>query len=51
MMNKVFWYEIDDTLKVYMENIVMKSNQEVSDDQHLSRVFKRVRQYNMKLNP
>lgn len=34
-----------------MENIVMKSNQEESQDQHLSRVFRRVQQYNMKLNP
>lgn len=51
MMNKVFKEEIGETLEVYIDNIIVKSNEEGLHDQHFSQVFQRVRQYNMRLNP
>lgn len=51
MMNKVFQEEIRETLKVYMDDMVLKFNQEKSHDQHLNQVFKKVWKYNMRINP
>lgn len=42
-MNKVFLEEIGKMLEVYINDMIVKSNQEECHDQHLSRVFKRVR--------
>lgn len=51
MMHKVFLEEIGKTLEVFMEDMIVKFNQEEIHDPHFQRVFKRVLQYNMRLNP
>jgi hypothetical protein len=51
MMNKVFQKEIWDMLKVYMDNMIVKSAEETQQRHHLEVVFSRVHQYNMRLNP
>lgn len=38
-------------LEVYMDDIIVKSCMEELHTQHLQRVFKKVRQYNIQLNP
>lgn len=50
MMNKVFREEIGDTLEVYMDEMIVESSKEESHYQHLYMIFKRIQQYNMRLN-
>lgn len=50
IMSKVFREEIGKTLEVYMKDMIVKSCQEESHDQHLWMVFKRIQQYNMRHN-
>lgn len=42
MMNMVFKKEIDETLEVYMDDMIVKSNKEGLHDQHIACVFRRV---------
>lgn len=39
IMNKVFKEEIKEMLEVYMDNIIIKSNQEELYDKHLTSIF------------
>ncbi|XP_058755629.1 uncharacterized protein LOC131628838 [Vicia villosa] len=43
MMNKVFRGEIGDTLKVYMDDMIVKSREDTDHTTHLERVFKQAR--------
>jgi hypothetical protein len=52
MMNKVYDKALlGDILEVYMDDMIVKSQQEVDHVAHLRRVFEQTRKYNMRLNP
>ncbi|PNX93533.1 hypothetical protein L195_g016687 [Trifolium pratense] len=51
MMNKVFNNEIGDMLEVYMDDMIVKSEEEVDYTTHLKKVFDQARKYNMRFNP
>ncbi|GAU40449.1 hypothetical protein TSUD_397690 [Trifolium subterraneum] len=51
MMNKVFDNEIGDMLEVYMDDMIVKSEEEVDHTVHLKRVFDQARKFNMRFNP
>ncbi|CAJ2652721.1 unnamed protein product [Trifolium pratense] len=51
MMNKVFNNEIGDMLEVYMDDMIVKSEEEVDHTAHLKKVFDQARKYNMRFNP
>ncbi|CAJ2674998.1 unnamed protein product [Trifolium pratense] len=51
MMNKVFNNEIGDMLEVYMDDMIVKSEEEDDHTAHLKRVFDQARKYNMRFNP
>ncbi|MCH82250.1 hypothetical protein A2U01_0003051 [Trifolium medium] len=51
MMNKVFRTEIGDMLEVYMDDMIVKSKDEVDHTTHLRKVFEKVRQCKMRFNP
>ncbi|GAU44282.1 hypothetical protein TSUD_371820 [Trifolium subterraneum] len=51
MMNKVFRGEIGDMLEVYMDDMIVKSHEEVDHTIHLQKVFEQARKVNMKFNP
>ncbi|MCI43108.1 hypothetical protein A2U01_0064345, partial [Trifolium medium] len=47
MMNKVFRTEIGDMLEVYMDDMIVKSKEEVDHATHLRKVFEKARQCKM----
>ena len=50
-MNKVYDKKLlGDILEVYMDDMIVKSQQEVDHAAHLKRVFEQTRKYNMRLN-
>ncbi|GAU50120.1 hypothetical protein TSUD_192410 [Trifolium subterraneum] len=51
MMNKVFHNEIGDMLEVYMDDMIVKSEEEIDHTVHLKRVFDQARRFNMRFNP
>ena len=52
MMNKVYDKKLlGDVLEVHMDDIIVKSQQEVDHATHLKRVLEQTRKYNMRLNP
>ncbi|MCH79596.1 hypothetical protein A2U01_0000348 [Trifolium medium] len=51
MMNKVFRTEIGDMLEVYMDDMIVKSKEEVDHTTHLRKVFEKARQCKMRFNP
>ena len=52
MMNKVYDKKLlGDILEVYMDDKIVKSQEEVDHAAHLERVFEQTRKYNMRLNP
>ncbi|GAU43325.1 hypothetical protein TSUD_390240 [Trifolium subterraneum] len=51
MMNKVFHDEIGDMLEVYMDDMIVKSEEEIDHTVHLKRVFDQARKFNMRFNP
>jgi len=52
MMNKVYDKAfMGDILEVYMDDMIVKSQQEVDHATHLKRVFEQTCKYNMRLNP
>ncbi|GAU37149.1 hypothetical protein TSUD_293060 [Trifolium subterraneum] len=51
MMNKVFHNEIGDMLEVYMDDMIVKSEEEIDHTIHLKRVFDQARKFNMRFNP
>ncbi|GAU40178.1 hypothetical protein TSUD_292830 [Trifolium subterraneum] len=51
MMNKVFHNEIGDMLEVYMDDMIVKSEEEIDHTVHLKRVFHQARKFNMRFNP
>ncbi|GAU18799.1 hypothetical protein TSUD_80880 [Trifolium subterraneum] len=51
MMNKVFREEIGDMLEVYMDDMIVKSHEEVDHTIHLQKVFEQARKVNMRFNP
>ncbi|GAU48525.1 hypothetical protein TSUD_243030 [Trifolium subterraneum] len=51
MMNKVFRVEIGDMLEVYMDDMIVKSHEEVDHTVHLQKVFEQARKVNMRFNP
>ncbi|GAU46761.1 hypothetical protein TSUD_92560 [Trifolium subterraneum] len=51
MMNKVFHNEIGDMLEVYMDDMIVKSEEEIDHTVHLKRVFDQARKFNMRFNP
>ncbi|GAU46452.1 hypothetical protein TSUD_402190 [Trifolium subterraneum] len=51
MMNKVFREEIGDMLEVYMDDMIVKSHEEVDHTIHLQKVFEQARKFNMRFNP
>ncbi|XP_050889380.1 uncharacterized protein LOC127094613 [Lathyrus oleraceus] len=51
MMNKVFKDEIGDMLEVYMDDMIVKSHEEVTHARHLTKVFEQARQCKMRFNP
>ncbi|GAU47643.1 hypothetical protein TSUD_238620 [Trifolium subterraneum] len=50
MMNKVFHNEIGDMLEVYMDDMIVKSEEEIDHTVHLKRVFDQARNFNMRFN-
>lgn len=50
MMNKIFQEEIGETLEVYMDDMIVKYDQDEIHAQQLKWVFKMVKEYNMRLN-
>ncbi|CAL5202632.1 unnamed protein product [Lathyrus oleraceus] len=51
MMNKVFKDEIGDMLEVYMDDMIVKSHEEITHARHLTKVFEQARQCKMRFNP
>ncbi|GAU45570.1 hypothetical protein TSUD_27710 [Trifolium subterraneum] len=51
MMNKVFHNEIGDMLEVYMDDMIVKSEEEIDHTVHLKSVFDQARKFNMRFNP
>ncbi|CAJ2662984.1 unnamed protein product [Trifolium pratense] len=51
MMNKVFRGEIGDMLEVYMDDMIVKSHEEIDHTAHLRKVFEQARKHNMRFNP
>ena len=52
MMNKVYNKELlGDILEVYVDDMIVKSKQEIDHAAHLKRLFEQTRKYNMMLNP
>ncbi|XP_058784353.1 uncharacterized protein LOC131659137 [Vicia villosa] len=51
MMNTVFRGEIRDTLEVYMDDMIVKSREEITHTDDLERVFARARQCRIRFNP
>ncbi|XP_050876397.1 uncharacterized protein LOC127080113 [Lathyrus oleraceus] len=51
MMNKVFKDEIGDMLEVYMDDMIVKSHEEIAHARHLAKVFEQARQCKMRFNP
>ncbi|GAU43460.1 hypothetical protein TSUD_140980 [Trifolium subterraneum] len=51
MMNKVFHNEIGDMLEVYMDDMIVKSEEEIDHTIHLKKVFDQARKFNMRFNP
>jgi len=52
MMNKVYNKELlGDILEVYMDDMIVKSKEEIDHAAHLKRVFEQTRKCNMRLNP
>lgn len=51
LMTKVFKPLIGRTVKVYIDDIVVKSRTRGEHEQHLEEVFRLLREYDMKLNP
>ncbi|GAU33272.1 hypothetical protein TSUD_279460 [Trifolium subterraneum] len=51
MMNKVFRGEIRDMLEVYMDDMIVKSYEEVDHTIHLQKVFEQAIKVNMRFNP
>ncbi|GAU43618.1 hypothetical protein TSUD_185110 [Trifolium subterraneum] len=51
MMNKAFHNEIGDMLEVYMDDMIVKSEEEIDHTVHLKRVFDQARKFNMRFNP
>ncbi|MCI43524.1 hypothetical protein A2U01_0064761, partial [Trifolium medium] len=51
MMNNVYRNEIGDMLEVYMEDMIVKSEQEIDHTSHLRKVFEQARKFNMRFNP
>ncbi|GAU41112.1 hypothetical protein TSUD_398080 [Trifolium subterraneum] len=51
MMNKVFHNEIGDMLEVYMDDMIVKSEEEIDHTVHLKKVFDQARKFNMRFNP
>ena len=51
MMNKVFRNEIGDMLEVYMDDMIIKSTEELDHAAHLKRVFEQARKCRMRFNP
>ncbi|MCH79610.1 gag-pol polyprotein [Trifolium medium] len=51
MMNKVFRTEIGDMLEVYMDDMIVKSKEEVDHTTHLRKIFEKARQCKMRFNP
>ncbi|GAU39244.1 hypothetical protein TSUD_396900 [Trifolium subterraneum] len=51
MMNKVFHNEIGDMLEVYMDDMIVKSEEEIDHTVHLKRVFDQARKFNIRFNP
>ncbi|GAU46144.1 hypothetical protein TSUD_401460 [Trifolium subterraneum] len=51
MMNKVFHNEIGDMLEFYMDDMIVKSEEEIDHIVHLKRVFDQARKFNMRFNP
>ncbi|GAU47361.1 hypothetical protein TSUD_403640 [Trifolium subterraneum] len=51
IMNKVFHNEIGDMLEVYMDDMIVKSEEEIDHTVHLKRVFDQARKFNMRFNP
>jgi len=51
MMHKVYDKDLlGDVLEVYMEDMIVKSHQEIDHAAHLERVFEKTWKYNMRLN-
>lgn len=50
-MNKIFQEQIGQTLEVYMDVIIIKFGQDELYTLHLQQLFRKVGQYNMRLNP
>ncbi|CAJ2665934.1 unnamed protein product [Trifolium pratense] len=51
MMNKVFRGQIGDMLEVYMDDMIVKSPEELDHVVHLRKVFEQARKYKMRFNP
>ncbi|GAU12961.1 hypothetical protein TSUD_191520 [Trifolium subterraneum] len=51
MMNKVFHNEIGEMLEVYMDDVIVKSEEEIDHTVHLKRLFDQARKFNMRFNP
>lgn len=51
MMNKVFKEDIGETLEVYMDDVIIKSNKEELHEYYLAQIFQSVQKNNMRLNP
>ena len=52
MMNKVYDKKLlGDILEVYMDDMIVKSQQKVDHAAHLKRVFEQTQKYNIRLNP
>lgn len=51
MTNKIFKAKINKTLKVYMDNMILKSSKKEKHGEYLAIIFIQIHQYNMRLNP
>lgn len=51
MMDKIFKNQIGRNMKVYVNDMVVKSNEVESHVKDLAEIFLQIRKHNMRLNP
>ena len=51
LVNKMFAEQLEKTMEVYIDDMLVKSLEAVNHVEHLQQTFSTLKKYNMKLNP
>ena len=51
LVNCMFFHQIERNVEVYIDDMLVKSNDEANHLDNLKKTFNTLRKYNMKLNP